>query len=326
MAKQVMRKNDKNYNKDEDSIEEQIKKLKSEEISDRIPILDLIIEKWKNINKTKKNMLIKYNKNSVVLKKSFDIIMKFLGVEDYDELPIIYKKTEEQMADVQMHICELQNEKHKKEETKELLLEQIKILNKNKIETTTNKSAFGDLKKNNIKKLQEQIDRMQNEIKEKREFFCKLQPMTDRFLERLNNTYVGDYIPNKVRSLHLKYNEHNIQGAFDNISNYFKLISEMENSFKGKATTENIINTNRILDSLGAEFRTTLENFKFDGYLTQNLLKPEGKGKDKNKESKNIETDYFRTIEKLSENIVNLAQSGNLTNSTKFSKIKSKET
>ena len=326
MAKQVMRKNDKNYNKDEDSIEEQIKKLKSEEISDRIPILDLIIEKWKNINKTKKNMLIKYNKNRVVLKKSFDIIMKFLGVEDYDELPIIYKKTEEQMADVQMHICELQNEKHKKEETKELLLEQIKILNKNKIETTTNKSAFGDLKKNNIKKLQEQIDRMQNEIKEKREFFCKLQPMTDRFLERLNNTYVGDYIPNKVRSLHLKYNEHNIQGAFDNISNYFKLISEMENSFKGKATTENIINTNRILDSLGAEFRTTLENFKFDGYLTQNLLKPEGKGKDKNKESKNIETDYFRTIEKLSENIVNLAQSGNLTNSTKFSKIKSKET
>ena len=80
MAKQVMRKNDKNYNKDEDSIEEQIKKLKSEEISDRIPILDLIIEKWKNINKTKKNMLIKYNKNSLVLKKAFDIIMKFLGI------------------------------------------------------------------------------------------------------------------------------------------------------------------------------------------------------------------------------------------------------
>ena len=54
MAKQVMKKNDKNRNKDDDSIEEQIKKLKSEEICDRIPILDLIIEKWKNINKTKK--------------------------------------------------------------------------------------------------------------------------------------------------------------------------------------------------------------------------------------------------------------------------------
>ena len=324
MAKQVMRKNDKNFNPDEDSIEEQIKKLKSEEICDRIPILDLLIEKWKNINKTKKNMLIKYNKNSVILKKSFDIIMKFLGVEDYEELPIIYKKTEEQMADVQMHICELQNEKHKKEETKELLLEQIKILDKNKIETTNNKNAFSDLKKQNIQKLKEHIERIENEIKEKREFFCKLQPMTDRFLERLNNTYVGDYIPNKVRSLHLKYNEHNIQNAFDNISNYFKLISEMEHSFKSKITMENINNTNRLLDSLGSEFRNTLENFKFDGYLSQNLLKTDtNKGKDKNKESKYVETDYFKTIEKLSENIVNLAQTGNLANSTK---MKSKET
>ena len=269
-------------------------------------------------------MLIKYNKNSVILKKSFDIIMKFLGVEDYEELPIIYKKTEEQMADVQMHICELQNEKHKKEETKELLLEQIKILDKNKIETTNNKNAFSDLKKQNIQKLKEHIERIENEIKEKREFFCKLQPMTDRFLERLNNTYVGDYIPNKVRSLHLKYNEHNIQNAFDNISNYFKLISEMEHSFKSKITMENINNTNRLLDSLGSEFRNTLENFKFDGYLSQNLLKTDtNKGKDKNKESKYVETDYFKTIEKLSENIVNLAQTGNLANSTK---MKSKET
>ena len=325
MAKQVMKKSDKNRNKDEDSIEEQIKKLKSEEICDRIPILDLIIEKWKNINKTKKNMLIKYNKNSVVLKKSFDIIMKFLGVEDYEELPIIYKKTEEQMANVQMYICELENEKHKKEETKELLLEQIQILDKNKVETNTNKNNFGDLKKNNIQKLKEHINRIKNEIYEKREFFAKLQPMSDKFLERLNNTYVGDYIPNKIRSLNMKYNENNIQNVFDNIANYFKLITEMENSYKNKSHNENINNTNKLLDSLGNEFRNTLENFKFDGYLNQKLLKQDKNKETKNKDNRNIETDYIKTIEKLSENIVNLAQSGNLSFSSKFSKIKSKE-
>ena len=328
MAKQVMRKNDKNYNKDEDSIEEQIKKLKSEEISDRIPILDLIIEKWKNINKTKKNMLIKYNKNSLVLKKAFDIIMKFLGVEDYEELPIIYKKTEEQVADVQMHICELENEKHKKEEIKQMLLEKIEILNKNKIETSTYKNNFGDIKKNNIEKLKAQIERIQNELKEKREFFTKLQPMSDKFLERLNNTYVGDYIPNKIRALHMKYNENNIQNVFDNISNYYKLIVEMENSLKNRFTidTTHINNTNLELDRLGIDFRTTLENFKFEGYLNQKLSNQDKKGKDnKNKEHKNTDIDYFKTIEKLSENIVNLAQTGNLTMSNKFSKTKSKE-
>lgn len=68
MAKQVMKQKNKSKSKEDDSIEEQIKKLKSEEICDRIPILDLIIEKWKNINKTKKQMLIKYNKNSAILK------------------------------------------------------------------------------------------------------------------------------------------------------------------------------------------------------------------------------------------------------------------
>ena len=333
MAKQVMRKNEKNHNKDEDSIDAQIKKLKSEEICDRIPILDLIIEKWKNINKTKKNMLIKYNKNSVILKNYFDMIMKFLGVEDYDEIPIIYKKTEEQMADIQLHICELQNEKHKKEEIKEMLLEKIEILNKNKIETNTNKSNFGELKKNNIKKLQEHIERIQKELKEKREFFCKLQPMSDKFLERLNETYVSDYIPNKVRPLNMKYNENNIENVFDNISNYYKLIVEMESSLKNKIIDDNNnnINTNKLLESLGAEFRNTLENFKFDGYLNQKLTKQDNKVKDiknkdnNNKDNKYSNIDYFKTIEKLSENIVNFAQSGNLSISSKFSKIKSKE-
>jgi len=307
MARQVMKKKEKT--KEDDSIEEQIKKLKSEEICDRIPILDLIIEKWKNINKNKKNMLLKYNQNSLVLKKSFDIIMKFLGVEDYEELPIIYKKTEEQMASIQTYICELLNEKHEREETKAMLLEQIKILDKNKVETNNNKSNFNDLKKNNIDKLKAHIERINNEIKEKREFFVKLQPMSDRFLERLNNTYVGDYIPNKIRSLNMKYNENNITNVFDNISNYYKLIIEMENTFE----ENKIDDSNKVLDSLGDNFRNTLENFKFDGYFNHKLLK---------QEQKIYGNDYTQTIEKLAENIINMAQSGNTSATHKFEKMK----
>ena len=311
MAKQVMRQ--KTKNKEDDSIEEQIKKLKSEEICDRIPILDLIIEKWKNINKTKKNMLIKYNKNSVVLKKAFDIIMKFLGVEDYDELPIIYKKTEEQNASVQLYICELLNEKHSKEEKKEMLLNQIKILEKNQIETNQNKSNFSDVKKESIEKLKLYINKIKNEIQEKREFFCKLQPMSDKFLNRLNNTYVGDYVPNKIRMLNMKYNESNIRNVFDNISNYYKLITEMEKPYDSNKMEKNE-STNRMLDSLNQDFRTTLENFKFDGFFNPKLIKLE---------HKNSNNNYLQTIEKLSENIINMTTSGNLTSSMKFTKNKS---
>ena len=310
MAKQVMRQ--KSKNKEDDAIEEQIKKLKSEEICDRIPILDLIIEKWKNINKTKKNMLIKYNKNSVVLKKAFDIIMKFLGVEDYDELPIIYKKTEEQNASVQLYICELLNEKHSKEEKKEMLLNQIKILEKNQIETTQNKSNFSGLKKESITQLTNYINKIKNEIQEKREFFCKLQPMSEKFLNRLNNTYVGDYVPNKIRMLNMKYNESNIRNVFDNISNYYKLITEMEKPYESFKMEKNE-STNKMLDSLNQDFKTTLENFKFDGFFNHKMIKLE---------HKNSGNNYLQTIEKLSENIINMTTSGNLTSSMKLSKTK----
>ena len=292
MAKQVMKQ--KNKTKEDDSIEEQIKKLKSEEICDRIPILDLIIEKWKNVNKTKKQMLKKYNKNSETLKKSLELIKKFLGVEDYSELPVIYKKTEEQFSSVQMYICNLLNTKHIKEEQKDILIEQIKILEKNQEKDTNDKNKFLEEKKRNIEKLKNQITRIKNEIEEKRDFFCKLQPMSEKFLNRLNETYVGEYIPNKLRSLNMKYNESNIKNVFDNISNYYKLIIEIEKSFDMNKAD----NSNNVLESLGNEFSKTLENFRLDGNgnLNSKLIKFEPKTTDVN---------YSKEIKKISENLIN---------------------
>ena len=294
MAKQVMQQKNKKKSKEDDSIEEQIKKLKSEEICDRIPILDLIIEKWKNINKTKKQMLKKYNKNSEILKKSLELIKKFLGVGDYAELPIIYKKTEEQFSSVQMYICDLENTKHKKEEQKDILIEQIKILENNQEKDNTDKNNFLEEKKRNIEKLKKQINRIENEIEEKRDFFYKLQPMTDKFLNRLNETYVGEYIPNKIRPLNMKYNETNINNIFDNISNYYKLIIDIEKSFDINKTD----NSNKVLESLGNEFKNTLENFKLDG--TGNL-----NSKYIKYENRNTEINYPKEIKKISENLIN---------------------
>jgi hypothetical protein len=305
MAKQVMKQ--KNKSKEDDSIEEQIKKLKSEEICDRIPILDLIIEKWKNINKTKKQMLKKYNKNSEILKKSLELIKKFLGVEDYSELPIIYKKTEEQFSSVQMYICNLLNTKHTKEEQKDILIEQIKILEKNQEKDTNDKSNFLEEKKRNIEKLKNHISRIKNEIEEKRDFFGKLQPMSEKFLNRLNETYVGEYIPNKLRSLNMKYNESNIKNVFDNISNYYKLIIEIEKSFDMNKTD----NSNKVLESLGNEFRNTLENFRIDGNgnLNSKLIKFE---------PKTSEVNYSKEIKKISENLINnMTRSQNMNRTTR---------
>jgi hypothetical protein len=49
-----------------------------EDISDRAPILDALIEKWKYIIKYKKTMLEKYMKNAISIKEAFDKMMKVI--------------------------------------------------------------------------------------------------------------------------------------------------------------------------------------------------------------------------------------------------------
>jgi hypothetical protein len=62
------------YNHKQD--DEQANILAEEDISDRTPILDVLIEKWKFYNKFKKHMLEKYIKNSYAIKEAFENIRK----------------------------------------------------------------------------------------------------------------------------------------------------------------------------------------------------------------------------------------------------------
>ncbi len=48
--------------------------MEEEDISDRTPILDQLIEKWKYIIKTKKAMLERYRRNVYVTETSFERI------------------------------------------------------------------------------------------------------------------------------------------------------------------------------------------------------------------------------------------------------------
>ena len=62
------------YNHNQD--DEQARLLAEEDISDRTPILDVLIEKWKFYNKFKKQMLDKYTKNTVAIKDAFEKMIK----------------------------------------------------------------------------------------------------------------------------------------------------------------------------------------------------------------------------------------------------------
>ena len=293
MATNAMKNSKKNKNEKE--IEEQIKKLHNEEISDRIPILDVTLDKWKNINKIKKNMLDKYIKNAEVLKEAFDIIMKFLGVNEYDELPIIFEKNEQQNSNIEMYITQLIDLNDEKEEKKVILQEQIEELKNTRNNRDYDKLTFEKDKKASIDELKEKIQTIENNINLKRQFFKKLQPPTDKFLNKLNNSYVGDYVPNKIPLHNIQYTEDNVQAIMDNIQNYYKLITQFEKSVSNPNKDDYV---NRRLDELRLDMRDKLENFKKETCMNSKQVK---------NDLRNSGNNYDETIKKISKVIVEQA-------------------
>ncbi len=61
---------------------------------------------------------------------------------------------------------------------------------------------------------------------------------------------------------------------FDNISN---IISKWLQKWKTPLKFQKTDNTNRLIESLGSDFRKTQENFNFGGYLNNKLAKQEKK-------------------------------------------------
>ena len=309
MAMNAMNNNNKKKNVGYQEIEDRIKTLKAQEISDRIPILDEVINKWKEINKVKKAMLEKYNKNAETISNAFNIMMKFLGLYDYEELPIIFQKNEEQISNIEMYISELTNEKNNKEERKKNLIKQIKELETKIDNRKLDKKDFKDIKENNINQLQSKIKEIEVDIENKRNFFEKLKPDTENFLLKMSQTIMADYVPNKVSLKNLKYSEDNIKLIIDNIQNYYILINKFDESIKNKKreeSSENIINkdnVNRIFDDM----ENKLENLKLTKKLKRDLS--------------NYGQNYDETIKNAAKTIVEYTNTGNLNQSKTKVKI-----
>lgn len=105
--------------------DEKQKLLYEENLSDRTPILDILIEKWKVYNKYKKQMLEKYTRNSISIKEAFENMRKYLGIDEYRELPVVLEKMEEQITSIEMFISKLTNDLDILEEKKRTLDEKI---------------------------------------------------------------------------------------------------------------------------------------------------------------------------------------------------------
>ena len=116
-------------------IEKQLKLLAEEEISDRTPILDLAIEKWTEINKSKKITIDTHFENCIKIEEAFKKLTNVLGLDNFNELPTVFKKTEQQLSNINFYNEKLDLQIDQLEQRKENIIEQIKLLSGKKVKT-----------------------------------------------------------------------------------------------------------------------------------------------------------------------------------------------
>lgn len=250
-------------------LEKQIKSMESEEISDRTPIIEEILNKWKGINKTKKQMIEKYTKNVAMIKEALDTAIRFAGIDKYEDLPIVYQKAEDQMASIDIHINQMENEVDDLKIQKQILIQKIDYLNVAKENCSQDKVSFKEKMNLSIQKLSDNIKKIETDIALKRNLFKKIQPFTDEYLIKLNGTYLSEYVPNKYQiDKDLIYNEISVLKFVVNAEDYYNLIQMFDEAMKEKAKGQN---DNSEIDRLRNEIRIKLENFQREKIVNNNL-------------------------------------------------------
>ena len=124
-------------------IEKQIKMLAEEEISDRTPILDLAIEKWTEINRSKKITIERHYENCVKIEEAFKKLTNFLGLDNFSELPTVFRKTEQQISNINFYNEKLDLQIDELEQRKESIIQQIKLLSGKQNENTMGQDQGG---------------------------------------------------------------------------------------------------------------------------------------------------------------------------------------
>jgi leucyl-tRNA synthetase len=131
-----------------------------------------------------------------------------------------------------------------------------------------------------------------------------LQPNTDALLSLIDQSYLPDYITERVPiNKDIVYNESNIVEIIANVQDYTKLIEEFEklNGSQNLITMSALkteTNTQKEIERLQSEMKNKLELFKKETYLNNNLYNTF-----KN-ETKNSNMNFDDTIKKMAEEII----------------------
>ena len=249
-------------------IEKQLKLLAEEEISDRTPILDLEIDKWTEINKTKKITLQRHYDNCIKIEEAFKKLTNILGLDDFCQLPEVFRKTEQQSSNINFYIEKLDLQLDSLEQEKQSIIEQIELLSGKQAENCNNKSKFKEQKEQSIKVMDNLIKNFESDIAHKREVFKRIQPCTDKYLQELGDSYISDFIPNKATvDTNTDYNEFTVNKFLANVQDYYKIIQTWDEASRTIRQDEN-----KEIDKLREEMKLKLGGFEKNRIINKKLI------------------------------------------------------
>ena len=214
-------------------IELEIKKLADEQIMDRTPMLDISIQKWREINSIKKTSIQIFQQNSTKIRDALKKLTKCVGLDSFDQLPLVFKKTEQQMSNINMYKEKLEVQNDKLQYEKETINNQIELLSGKKKQGIMETSNLIQEKKKNIEIIDSCAENFKREIEIRMKLIEKLYPETQNFLIKLDDTFLSDFIANKMNiDETTEFNENTIEKYVSNVQDYFKLVEEWDKTSK----------------------------------------------------------------------------------------------
>ena len=288
-----------NKTKKNEEIQKELKRIEDEKMLDRTPILNELLQKWRELNKEKKDSLNRYVANCTKIRQLFEDLAIQLDLTTISDLPEVYRKTEERLSNINFHIKDLENENVRLENEKDTLSKQIELL-------STKRKGLSAYRKKFIEQ--------RKDIRTKEKFIKNLKPETDSFLSKLNETFLSEFIINKMNvDPNTRYNYKNISNYLANVEDYLNLIYQ----WKDNNSTDNFILTEqKNMDNLREEMKQKLENFETNRVLNNSLyssMKTERKNG----------TGLSQIIKKTSNDILGqMKNNKNKTNTSGFNKTK----
>ena len=244
-----------------------------EELHDRMPILDLLIDKWKYNIKYKRSMLDKYIKYSNEIRISFDKLLDYLGLEKLDKLPEIYTKNEQQMTAIESYLSSISTEVDALNEQKSLLEKQIVILTQTQEVDKEERINLIEERKAKIQLLKKLNDDLEENIIRKKRIFKELEQPTFDFLKKMQTTYLTDFVVNKnnVES-NTKLNENNVINFLGTVYCYCQLIRDFDENVKySQANKTQDTDANKNLDLLKKDIRLKLSKINYNNCVNDNI-------------------------------------------------------